>query len=308
MQVHPEFPTAPPPPCAITVGTFDGVHRGHQQLTQVLRDEAARRGLQTAVVTFTDMPFCYFKPDECPRLLTLADEKIAAFGALHLDHIVIPPFTRQIAEQTARQFVGDNLVQKLNMKLLVAGPDFALGKGRGGDIPTLRALGAELGFAVVVLDQKLLEGERPISSTRTREAVEAGDVATATRLLGHPFAFSGAVIGGRKLGRTIGVPTINLKLHERKVFPRYGIYAAWAYFDDQTTPHRAALSIGSNPTVGGTSLSIEFHVIGEEVPIPPAQARLEVIARLRDEQKFAGIPELVAQMQRDIAQAAALLS
>ena len=315
--------------CALTIGTFDGVHRGHASLLQTLREEAAKRGLPSAVLTFEDMPYCYFKPDECSRLLTLPDEKRAALESLEIDTLFLVPFDASIAERPASEFVREMLVKRIGMKLLVVGPDFALGKDRDGDVSALQRLGRECDFEVVVLREKLLDDAHPISSTRIRECVESGDVAQAARLLGRPFEMSGMVVSGRQLGRTIGVPTINLQLHPRKVTPSNGVYAARAIFDETVneTPisprmsthaggnmphrdnatHRAALNIGTRPTVGGDHTSIEFHVIGEEIPTPPKDARLQLIERLRDEHKFPDLPSLVAQMQSDIARADALL-
>ncbi|MBV9470049.1 MAG: riboflavin biosynthesis protein RibF [Abitibacteriaceae bacterium] len=299
--------------CALTIGTFDGVHRGHQELIKVLQREAKARNLPVTVLTFHDMPYYYFNTESCPRLLTLKHEKNEVFQSLLIDHLFNVPFDAAIAEQPAEFFVRDILVRRLGLELLVVGPDFALGKGRHGNVPRLQALGQELGFDVVVLEQKVMDGDEPVSSTRIREAVESGDVSAAMRMLGRPFSFTGKVVSGKQLGRTIGVPTINLQLHPRKVIPAHGIYAARAWWGEDKKPHdkkphRAALSIGSNPTVNGSGLNIEFHVIGEDIETPPETAYLEIIARLRDEQKFADLPTLVAQMQRDIARADEILA
>jgi riboflavin kinase/FMN adenylyltransferase len=308
MRVLTELPYEPlTRDCALTVGTFDGVHRGHAFLLERLKQEAAQHNLQTAVLTFADMPYCYFRPDECSRLLTLPQEKVAAFAPQGIDQLLIVPFKKAIAEQPADEFVRRVLIEKLRLKLLVAGPDFALGKGREGDVNALQRMGEQCDFEVVVLDDKLND-EGPISSTRIRECVEDGHMKTAARLLGRPFELAGEVVTGQQLGRTIGVPTINLRAHLRKVLPANGVYAAHAFFDDSSTPHRAALNIGTRPTVNGQNLSIEFHVIGEEIPTPPQTARLEIVERLRDEKKFNGLDELVEQMQRDIARAGDILS
>lgn len=308
MRVHTSLSASiTPDSYAVTVGTFDGVHCGHQTLVETLRREAAQRGLRTAVLTFTDMPYCYFKPDDCPCLLTLTPEKIEAFRALQIDDLWIIPFNEKIARQSAEEFVKTALIRQLGMKLLVAGPDFALGKAREGDISTLRGLGTQYDFEVSVLGEKLMVDNAPISSTRVRGCVEASDVSAATRMLGHPFSFSGEVISGKQLGRTIGVPTINVQVAPRKVIPAKGVYAARAIFDDDTTIHKVALSIGNNPTVGGSTLSIEFHVIDEDIPQPPRMVRLEVIEWLRGEQKFPDIDTLVQQMQRDIVLADSIL-
>ncbi len=307
MRVLESLPREPfSQPCALTIGTFDGVHRGHGLLIARLREEAARRDLPSAVLTFQDMPYCYFKPDECSRLLTLPDEKTAAFEPLQIDNLLIVPFDQSIAEQSAEEFAHRVLVEKLKTRLLVVGPDFALGKGRAGDIAALQTLGEKHGFEVVVLRDKL-EDEGAISSTRIRECVEDGHMRTAARLLGRPFELSGEVVSGQQLGRTIGVPTINLQVHARKVLPSNGVYACHAFLDESSTRLRAALNIGNRPTVSGQSLSVEFHVIGEDIPIAPKVARLQIIERLRDERKFAGLDELVGQMKLDIARADVIL-
>ncbi len=308
MQVLHELPRASlPTDCALTVGTFDGVHRGHALLIETLRREAATRGLPSRVLTFQDMPYCHFRPDDCPRLLTLPHEKQHAFARLLIDDLLLVRFGKAIAEQSAETFARQVLRGLLRARLLVVGPDFALGKNRDGDVNTLRALGRTLGFDVVVLQDKLLENQQPISSTRTRECVESGDVAAAARLLGRPFEIEGEVVSGQQLGRTIGVPTINLRIHTRKVLPANGVYAVRAFFDEEETPRPAALNIGVRPTVNGANLSIEFHVIDQNIVVPPRRATLQLVERLRDEQKFPGLDALVAQMQRDIARAAEIL-
>ncbi|MDF2441703.1 MAG: riboflavin kinase / adenylyltransferase [Abditibacteriota bacterium] len=308
MQVLSAWPNQSLSPCALTIGTFDGVHRGHQLLVETLRREAGQHGLPSAAVTFEDMPYKYFDPTGCPNLLTLADEKIAAFSRLGLDRLIIVPFDHTVAQQAAPDFVCETLMKKLGMQRLVVGPDFALGRGRTGDVTALREMGAAMQFSVRVLEEKLLFANEPISSTRVRGCVENGDMRTASEMLGRPFALGGDVITGQQLGRTIGVPTINFAPHPRKVLPSKGVYAVRAAFDnDQSTLYSAALNIGLRPTVDGTRLSLEFHVLDREVSVPPQRVHLEIIERLRDEKKFAGLDELVAQMRRDIHRARDIL-
>ena len=305
MHVYYELPSAPVlHDIALSIGTFDGVHRGHQLLIETLKSQAGARGLSPAVLTFQDMPYCFFKPDECPHLLTLPEEKIEAFKPLKIEHLFIVPFDNSIARQSAREFAGA-LVQNIGVKLLVIGPDFALGRDREGDARSLRDLGRELGFEVVVLDGKLLEDAAPISSTRVRDCVESGQVESAAQMLGHPFRLAGQVVSGQQLGRQIGVPTINIQPHPRKVLPQNGVYAVQAFFDEETVAHQAVLNIGMRPTVNGVKQSIEFHVIGETIETAPEQAHLEFIVRLRSEQKFPDLDALVAQIKNDIAQAQA---
>jgi len=309
MQLHEQLSDLQSP-TALTIGTFDGVHRGHAMLVEILKSHAASRDLQTAALTFRDMPYCYFRPDECAHLLTLPEEKTAAFAALKIDHLFLLDFDKSIAERSAEEFIAD-LARKLKLKLLVVGPDFALGKNRAGDVSALRKLGEKHGFEVEVLEEKLSDEGAAISSTRTRECVEGGDVEIASRLLGRSFQLCGEVVSGRQLGRKIGVPTINIAPHNRKVIPARGVYAVRATL--KSTPESghtfpAALNIGVRPTLGGElAQTIEFHIIGEDIPVAPPRASLEIIARLRAEQKFDSLDALVAQMQKDISRAREIL-
>lgn len=309
MELHNALPTSRIlDRCALSIGTFDGVHRGHQALVASLKNHAATRSLPTAVLTFQDMPHCFFRPDDCPRLLTLPDEKIAAFADLEIDHLFIVPFDKEIAAQSYADFTAGVLCEKIGAQILVIGPDFALGKNREGDAAALQRLGAKIGFETKVLGRKIEFAGEAISSTRVRGATESGQVEDAAQMLGRTFAIAGEVVSGKKLGRTIGVPTINLKTSPRKVLPAAGIYAARAFLENGSAPKAAALSIGTNPTVSeDTALKIEFHVIGENIETPPSSARLEIIRWLRGEEKFASLNALVAQMQTDIMQARKIL-
>ena len=308
MQVHRALPTQKTlEKCALTVGTFDGVHRGHQTLVARLKREADARDLPCAALTFVDMPYCLFKPDECSPLLTLADEKIEAFSQTPLDHLFIVPFTREIAEQSARKFMG-YWREMIGLSFFVGGPDFALGRGREGDIAALKTLGSELGFETLALEGKLLENGAPISSTRSRGIIEAGQVELARQFLGRPYQMTGRVVSGDQIGRTIGVPTINILPHERKCVPKNGVYAIRARFDDETETRAAVLNIGMRPTVGGFRKQIEFHVLDANIETPPQNVEIEFVARLRDERKFDGLEALVSQMKLDFERAREIFS
>ncbi len=309
MQVHRALPQSKIlDGLALTVGTFDGVHRGHQLLARTLHDEAQRRGLQSAALTFDDMPFCFFAPDTCPKLLSLADEKIAAFAAqTPLDHLFIVPFSRELADTSARDFL-ERWVRKANLQLFIGGPDFALGRRREGTIAQLSELGRELGFEAHALDGKLLEGGAPISSTRSRGVIEEGHVEQSRDFLGRSYRMSGRVVTGDQIGRTIGAPTLNVQVHERKCVPKNGVYAIRVRFDDSTQWKSAALNMGMRPTVGGLRKQIEFHVLDETIWVPPGRVEIEFVARLRDEQKFGGLEELRAQMSRDFEDARGVLN
>lgn len=307
MQVHRALPDAKLlAACALTIGTFDGVHRGHQSLISRLKSEADARDLPCAALTFADMPFCLFNPDDCPQLLTLAEEKIAAFAQTPLDHLFIVPFTREIASQSARDFMAF-WKQKIGLKLFVGGPDFALGREREGNISALKALGDELGFETLALEEKLPAEGAPISSTRSRGLVESGQIELAREFLGRAYKMAGKVVTGDQIGRKIGVPTINIAPHERKCVPKNGVYVIRARFDDETQTRAAVLNIGMRPTVGGLRRQIEFHVLDAEIETPPENVELEFVARLRDERKFDGLDALVAQMKMDFSHARGIL-
>ena len=307
MQVHLSLPEEPIlAGCALTVGTFDGVHRGHRTLVARLKEEAKLRQVPAAALTFTDMPLCFLKPDECPGLLTLPEEKIAAFAETALDHLFIVPFDAAIARQTAREFM-EFWHRHIGLKLFMGGPDFAMGRNREGNIPALRAIGAELGFEVLTLESKLLAKGLPISSTRCRQTVEAGDVDHVRDFMGRPYVLQGRVVRGQQLGRTIGVPTINMKVPGRKVLPGHGVYAVRAWWVGLEQPVPAVLNVGLRPTVDGKRLAIEFHVIDRDVLATPEYVHVEFVLRLREERKFEGLEALKAQIAKDIGVAKRVL-
>ena len=305
MQVHRALPTRRIlENCALTIGTFDGVHRGHQNLIGQLKEEADKRALQTVALTFDDMPICLLAPEKCPALLSLPDEKIAAFAKTPLDHLFVVPFTREIASQGARPWM-ESWVENIGLKLFVGGPDFALGRNREGTIEQLRAIGKELGFEALALQGKLLEGGTPISSTRSRAIIENGEVERAPAFLGDFYRVSGAVVPGQQLGRTIGFPTINIQPDARKCLPRDGVYAVRAHWGNRT--YGAALNSGMRPTVNGRQHQIEFHVIDQDIVSTPTQVTIEFVARLRDEKKFHDLKALQNQLAVDAQNARELL-
>jgi riboflavin kinase/FMN adenylyltransferase len=295
---------------ALAIGTFDGVHRGHAALVTQLTDAARARGLLASVLTFTDLPYRFFNPAATARLLTLPTEKHAAFAALSLDELWLVPFDESIARQSAEQFAQSVLREQLDVRLLVCGPDFALGAGRGGDVTALSALGEKLGFEVVVLTGKVEDGGEPISSTRTREAIERGEVEKGARFLARIYSLAGDVVTGQQLGRTIGFPTINVRPHPMKVTPAHGVYAVRATWTEngKSVSYPAALNIGMRPTVDGTRQQTEFHVLDETIEVAPLQVRVEFVARLRDEQKFSGLEALSEQLRKDVSHAREILA
>lgn len=285
----------------VAIGFFDGVHRGHQHLLGRVVEYARRINGSSVALTFEDHPQCLFTPGHCPSWLTSVDEKIAELDRLGLDFAFVVPFDWSVANRTAEEFVRDLLCAGLRMRRLVCGADFALGKGRQGTVPYLRRLGVD----VEVVEPLMHEGEL-ISSSCIRDQLVAGEVARAAQWLGRPYRLSGDIVSGRGLGRQIGVPTVNLAVHPRKVLPANGVYAVRSTLDGVT--HPAALNIGCRPTVGGDTLSVEFHVIDAELVSTPACAALEFVERLRDERKFDSLETLTAQIARDLEQARGLLN
>jgi riboflavin kinase/FMN adenylyltransferase len=302
-------------PTWVTIGNFDGVHLGHQALILRARELAAAAPAgdgQTAMVTFDPHPFAILRPDKPLLKLTTPPERLALAAALGVDVGVTHPFTAETARMEAHEFV-ELLVQNLGMKGLVVGPDFALGRNRSGDIPTLRAFGREFGFEVEVVAPVEADGRIPRSSA-VRDLLQEGDVETAARLLGRPYAISGEVRLGDQRGRTIGVPTANVAPPADKLLPANGVYAtvarlctpAWAYSFPSVT------NIGVRPTVDGFHHRVEAHLLHFPPPELPdnlygQSLTLDLIARLRGETRFESLDALVAQIQADIRRARAIL-
>lgn len=289
---------------AVAIGFFDGVHRGHQALLRTLVG-AARVGakqfaspLQSVVITFEDHPARLFNPDAAPSWLTTQGEKLRYLEDIGIDAVHIIPFTWDVANMTAEEFCERILRQQFHTRVLVCGPDFALGKGRQGDVPFLKAKGLELGFEVIIAEPTVQDGDL-ISSTRIRRLVQEGKVEEARQLLGHPFMLDGCVVRGQGLGRHIGFPTVNIQPNEKKVLPAHGVYACRL----APSGRLAVCNIGVRPTVGGESLNVEFHVLDAPDFPAPACASLALIARLRSEQKFPSVEALAEQIRQDVEKA-----
>jgi riboflavin kinase/FMN adenylyltransferase len=302
-------------PTWVTIGNFDGVHLGHQALIlrarELAADDPSGEG-QSALVTFDPHPFAVLRPDRPLLKLTTAQERLTLAAALGVDVGVIHPFTAETARMEAREFV-EFLMQRLGMRGLVVGPDFALGRNRGGTIAVLRAMGDELGYSVDVVQPAQADG-RAARSSVVRDLLQAGDVEGATRLLGRPYSVTGPVHLGDQRGRTIGVPTANIAAPADKLLPADGVYAtiarlctpAWAYSFPSVT------NIGVRPTVDGFHHRVEAHLLNFPPPELPDNLygqtlTIDIVARLRGEIRFAGVDALVTQIQQDIHRARELL-
>lgn len=288
---------------ALTIGVFDGVHRGHQRLIAKVRQEASDKGCAAGVVTFRNHPDSVFNPDFKPRYITALDERIRLIERLGVDFVVPVTFDRAVAGIRARDFAA-MLTRRLGMRALVAGPDFAMGYKREGNVDALAAIGAEMGFSVSVVDL-LSEGDAAVRSTNIRRALAVGDVSGVAKQLGRNYAVSGVVVSGERRGRTLGFPTANLEVGGDMAIPANGIYATRAYVDGEC--HMAATSIGTRPTFDGKGRTIEAFLLGFDNILYNKELRLEFVSRLRDELKFDSVEALLEQMALDVEETRAIL-
>jgi riboflavin kinase/FMN adenylyltransferase len=290
----------------VTVGSFDGVHLGHQAVLVEIarRAQASRR--RSVLVTFEPHPLEVVNPQAAPPLLTTGEERLEMLAQTPVDRVMILRFDRRLAAMDPAQFVRDVLIDRCGMRELVIGHDHGFGRGRSGDVETLRRLGAELDFAVDVVPPVDV-GDQHVSSSRIRRAVAGGDLRTAERLLGRPYRVSGTVGRGEQRGRLIGVPTINLaNVSPRKLLPPDGVYAVWV----ETRRERLAgmMNQGAKPTFQDGRRTLEAHLLGFEGDLYDEPVRIEWVERIRDVRRFASIDDLQAQLARDRASAEAILA
>ena len=286
---------------ALTIGVFDGVHLGHKHLIGQVR-AAESGGLASAVVTFRNHPRTVLNPEvQFPYLCPLP-ERLALLRATGVDHVVPLTFTKELSQYTARQF-AEMLVTSLRMRLLIVGPDFALGKGREGTVPVLQGIGKELGFRVETASAFLHKGAI-VSSTAVRKALAEVDVQQAAELLGRTYVVTGTVVVGDRRGRTIGFPTANVKSDPELAIPGDGVYSTIAVVGGRR--YGAATNIGVRPTFGHNARTFETFIMDFSGDIYGKEITIEFLARIRPEMKFASIESLVAQMRKDVEQSRAL--
>ena len=291
----------------VTVGTFDGVHRGHRDVLDRLVARGRALGLRTVLVTFEPHPLEVVNPAAAPLMLTLGEEKREVLAESGIDYLAVVPFTPTLARYAAQEFVTRVLRERFNMEYLLMGYDHGFGRNREGDVEVLQALGAREGFRVEVVPPVSIGDGRPISSTSIRRAVAGGDLERAAHGLGRPYALGGRVVQGASRGRGLGFPTINLAPPSpRKLLPPQGVYAVRVQ-----TPggaHGGMLNLGPRPTFGDPSVGIEAHLFDASGDWYGAWVRVDFIARLRDTQKFASPAALVEQLRRDEDDARRVLS
>lgn len=291
----------------VTVGTFDGVHRGHQDVLATLVQHANARALPSVVITFDPHPLEVVNPAAAPPLLTLHHEKLAMFAQTGVSYVAVLPFTPVLAAYEAERFVDEVLLERFAMRELLVGHDHGFGRGRLGDIDVLRELGGSRNFRVTVLPPVHTPDGLSISSTAIRRAVAGGDLKRAAAGLGRPYSVSGLVVRGDQRGRTIGYPTLNLApVSERKLLPPDGVYAVRVQLPEGQFD--GMLNLGPRPTVGDHARRIETHVFDATGDWYGAQVRLDFLARLRETRTFPGLDALRAQLAEDERQARAALA
>jgi riboflavin kinase/FMN adenylyltransferase len=284
----------------VALGNFDGFHKGHQAVVGRAIERARAQGRPALVATFDPHPVRFFKPDLPPFRLTTLDQRERLFAAAGADAMLVFRFDAELASVTAERFVTDRLLARIGAAGVVTGEDFTFGKGRGGNVAVLKALGAQHGLTVDAVAPVMGDG-RPVSSSVIREALKAGDCETATALLTRPFAIEGEVEHGDKRGRTLGYPTANLSLG-KYLRPRFGIYAVRGRLPDGQVLDGAA-SLGIRPTFEPARELLEPHFFDFDGDLYGQTIEVELISFLRPEQKFDGVEALKAQMDLDCAEA-----
>ncbi len=281
----------------LTIGVFDGVHRGHQQIIQKMTAGAHENGVPAVVLTFEPHPASVLTEHKI-RCLTLPDERASLLGQLDVDVVITERFTRDLSAVTAYDFMS-RLRRRIGLQNLLIGYDFALGRGREGNAARLTEIGRELGYTVEVVSA-LSDESGVISSTEIRKLIATGNVTEAARLLGHHYSLHGPVVHGDARGRTINMPTANIGYSHDKMIPANGIYACWAYLNGER--HCAAINIGINPTFTPDKQipNVEAHILDFKREIYGEDVRLEFIARLRDELRFDSVDTLLEQIWKDI--------
>lgn len=291
--------------CVLTIGAFDGVHRGHQEMIRVLRERARELALPSVVLSFEPTPREFFNQDSPPARLTRFRERFEALAASDVDRFVCLRFDERMRQMRPQQFIDRVLVEALAVEHLVVGPDFRFARGNEGDAEMLRTAGLANGFDVTKVPPYEIDGVR-VSSSLIRAMLETGDMQQAAKYLGRPYRITGKVIAGQRLGRKLGYPTANLR-PQRRATPVAGIFAVRVSGAGLTQVPGVA-NLGTRPTVDGKELLLEAHIFDYEGDLYRRRLHVDFIARLRDEMRFDSLDELVEQMDKDSAQARRILA
>ncbi len=290
-------------PTSATIGNFDGVHVGHKKIIDSVKKEAQEKGLSSCVITFHPHPQKVLQNIDVPLLVPIR-ERLKLLERLGVDYVASYTFTRELSQISAKDFITDTLVGKLNLKHLIVGPDFSFGRKREGNAELLRVMGEKLGFETRVLEPAVIDG-KIVSSSAVRNFVREGDVREASQFLGYDFYIEGQVIEGERRGRQIGFPTLNLDT-DWDILPRVGVYATRAYIDEEKK--ESITNVGYRPTFGSDGLLVETHVFDFDRDVYGKRVRVEFIERVRDEQKFDGPGALVDQIKKDVLKVKEILA
>lgn len=306
MRISRSIPLAADTPIALTIGNFDGVHLGHQAMLARLREAAARHGIPACVMTFEPHPREFFAPDQAPTRLTSLREKLELIAAQGVERMVVCRFNYEFAQIAAQDFIERTLVKALGVRWLLVGDDFRFGARRAGDFVMLKQAASCFGFEVEAMASVTLDGER-VSSTAVRNALAAGDLAYAGRLLGRPYSISGRVVRGDGLGRKLGFPTANMQMKHNRP-PLTGIFVV-ELSGVSERPLRGVASLGIRPTVkpGGQPV-LEVHVFDFGGDLYGKHVRVDFLHKLRDEEKYADLATLTRQIALDVENAKAFFS
>ncbi|HEX9765960.1 MAG TPA: bifunctional riboflavin kinase/FAD synthetase [Nitriliruptorales bacterium] len=297
----------PPGPSVVTVGFFDGVHRGHRTIIGRAVREARYRDVRAAAVTFDRHPMEVLEPESQPRYLMSLERRVRTLVSVGLDLVLVVPFTLDFSREDPQQFVDALLVHGLQAVKVIVGANFRFGHGAAGSIRTLNQLGATRGFDAEAVSLLAMD-DGPISSTQIREHLARGDVGWATGALGRPHWLDGTVVRGQGRGASIGIPTANVEVDVRMMVPAGGVYAGWVELGVGGPRHAAVTNIGTRPTFDGRGTTIETHVLDQDLDLYGRHLAVGFTHRLRAERAFDGPAELVAQIRADIAAARDLLA
>lgn len=290
----------------ITIGSFDGVHHGHQALVRELVRQAHNAGAPAVAITFYPHPAVVLRDLQGPYYLTTPQERAVLLGDLGVDFIITLPFDRALAGLTALEFM-QRLAEHIKPVALFVGPDFTLGRNREGNLERLREIGKELNYSVHIVEPAR-NGGQIVSSSQVRRALLEGDVAGAAALLGRWYAVTGAVVPGDHRGRSIGIPTANLEVPPQRILPASGVYATWVRRDDQRLP--SATNVGVRPTFENQPglPRVETHLLDFDQDLYGAQLQVEFVERIRPEQRFSSVEALLEQIRLDIARSREVLA
>jgi len=283
----------------VTIGTFDGVHIGHQKIIERLVNAAKAGNLESAILTFFPHPRMVLQKDADLKLINTIRERKDILEQTGIDHLIVHPFTQQFSRLSAREFVRDILVTKLKAKKVIIGYDHRFGRNRTADINDLKAFGKEYDFEVEEISKQDIE-DVAVSSTKIRNALLEGRVEKANRYLSYPFSLAGTVVKGKGLGKEFEFPTANLKIEENyKLIPKNGVYVVRSVIDEKMV--YGMMSVGTNPTVGGTDKTIETNFFDLDKDLYGKYLSIELLTRIRDEKKFDSIEALKIAMRQDLA-------